>query len=370
MSLSFSEEREELRAVVRSFLEASSPESTVRTLMETADGYDPRAWEVMGGQLGLQGLALPEEYGGAGFGFAELGVVFEEMGRVVFGSPFLATVLAGQAILRIGDDRAAADLLPGIASGETIATLAVQEANGDWDEAAGTTRATASADGWRIEGTKMFVLDGCAADLLVVAARTGAGVGLFTVDAAALGLRRTPLATLDQTRKQARVDFDHVSARLLGAEGQGAAVVEQMRQLAVVALAAEQAGGAARVLDMAVAYAGTRMQFGRPIGSFQAIKHTCADVLIEVESARSAAYQAVAAAAAGDPELPLVASLAAAYCSDAYVHAAAANIQIHGGIGFTWEHSAHLFYKRATSSRLMFGDPASHRERVARLLPV
>lgn len=186
----------------------------------------------------------------------------------------------------------------------------------------------------------MFALDGCRADLFVIAARSPAGTGLFAVDATADGLRRTPLATLDQTRRQARLDLDAVDARLLGGEGAGWAAVERAFQRALVALAAEQAGGAARVLEMAVGHARSRMQSGRPIGSFQAVKHKCADVLIEVESARSAAYAA-----------------------------AAENIQIHGGIGFTWEHPAHLYFKRASSARLMFGDPAHHRERVARLLP-
>ncbi|CAI7979618.1 Acyl-CoA dehydrogenase domain protein [Frankia sp. Hr75.2] len=369
MSSPFTEEREELRAAVRSFLEDSSSEHAVRTQMETTSGYDPAVWAVLAQQLGLPGLAIPEEYGGAGFGFAELAVVFEEMCRVLFCGPFLATVTAGQAILATGDTAACADLLPGIAGGRRIATLAVTEADGRWEEDALRTRATRAGESWRLDGTKMFVLDGCSTDLLVIAARTPAGTGLFAVDATAAGLRRTPLATLDQTRRQARLDLDAVDARLLGSDGAGWAAVEQGFQRALVALAAEQTGGAARVLEMAVGYARSRMQFGRPIGSFQAVKHKCADVLIEVESARSAAYEA-AAAAAGDPELPLVASLAAAYCSDAYLHAAAENIQIHGGIGFTWEHPAHLYFKRASSARLMFGDPAQHRERVARLLPV
>nr|WP_313954578.1 acyl-CoA dehydrogenase family protein [Frankia sp. EI5c] len=183
------------------------------------------------------------------------------------------------------------------------------------------------------------------------------------------GLRRTPLATLDQTREQARIDLDAVEARLIGEDGAGWAPIERTYQRILVALAAEQAGGAARVLDMAVDHARSRLQFGRPIGSFQAIKHKCADVLIEVESARSAAWAAAEAAATDDPELPLLASLAVAYCTEAHLHAAAENIQIHGGIGFTWEHPAHLYFKRAGSARLMFGDPAYHRERVARLIP-
>ncbi|EFC82975.1 acyl-CoA dehydrogenase family protein [Parafrankia sp. EUN1f] len=380
MTSSFSTELEELRSAVRSFLDDTTGESAVRAYLGATGEFDRTAWSVLAEQLGLLGLAIPEEYGGADHGFTELAVVFEEMGRVLYGGPFLATVAAGQAILLVGDAAASADLLPAIASGQTVATLAVAERDGRWEEASVQTRATRTGDGagdggagWRLDGTKMFVLDGCAADLILVAARTDRGVGLFAVDGTTAGTaggsRRTPLATLDQTRKQARIDLDGVEARLIGAEGAGWAAVEGTYQRVLVALAAEQVGGAARALDMAVDYARSRFQFGRPVGSFQSIKHKCADVLIEVESARSAAYAAAAAAATDDPELPLLASLAAAYCTEAHLHAASENIQIHGGIGFTWEHPAHLYFKRASSARLMFGDPTYHRERVAQLIP-
>jgi alkylation response protein AidB-like acyl-CoA dehydrogenase len=193
---------------------------------------------------------------------------------------------------------------------------------------------------------------------------------LFTVAGDAEGLTRTPLATMDQTRKQARLEFGGTPAKLLGTEGEGWPVLSRVLDLAAVALAAEQVGGAQKCLEMSVDYAKVRVQFGRPIGSFQAIKHKCADMLLEVESAKSAAYYAGWAAAELNEELPTVASLAKAYCSDAYFHAAAENIQIHGGIGFTWEHDAHLYFKRAKSSQLLLGDPTYHRELLAQRIGI
>ena len=379
MDFAFSDEQEELRRTVRGFLADKSPETEVRRLMETVDGYDPKLWQQMGEQLGLQGLAIPEEYGGAGYSFLELGVVLEEMGRALLCAPYFSTaVLAAYTLLLSGDDAAKAQYLPGLASGESIGTLALSEEDGRWDAKGVKLAAERAGDGWTLTGTKMFVLDGHTADVVLVAARSGAGdstdskegISIFAVDGDAAGLVRTPLATLDQTRKQARLTFDGVPARLIGAEGAGWAVVSQVLDLAAVALAAEQVGGSARVLEMSVEYAKVRVQFGRPIGSFQAIKHKCADMLVEVESAKSAAYYGLWAASELNDELPTVASLAKAYCSDAYVHCAAENIQIHGGIGFTWEHPAHLYFKRAKSSQLFFGDPTYHRELLAQRIGV
>ena len=366
MNFAFSEEQEQLRQFVRQFLEEKSPEAEVRRLMETDEGYDPTVWAQMAEQMGLQSLTIPEEYGGQGYGYVELIVVLEEMGRSLLCAPFFSTVaLAVNAILESGDDDAKAALLPGIATGETIATVAFTEANGRWDAEGVTAVATPAGDSYAITGEKMYVLDGHLANLFIVAANTDAGVTLFSVDGEAAGITRTGLSTMDQTRKQARVAFDQTPATLLGADGDGWSVLERMLDLAAVALAAEQVGGAQFVLDMAVQYAKDRVQFGRPIGSFQAIKHKCADMLLEVESAKSAAYYAGWCAAEGNDELPSVASLAKSYCSEAYFHAAAENIQIHGGIGFTWEHPAHLYFKRAKSSELLFGDPTYHRELLA-----
>ena len=370
MIFAFTEEQEQLRAAVRRFLTEKSPEPEVRRLMETVSGYDAEVWRQAARQLGLTGLAIPEKFGGSGSGYVELTVVFEEMGRALLCAPFFATVaLAANLLLSIDDEIAKADYLPGLASGDVIATVALAEPSGRWDEAGVSLAATGTAGGWTLTGEKLYVLDGAVADLFLVVARTPAGVSVFAVESGAPGLTVQPLATMDQTRKQARVLLHATPARLVGAEGAGWAAVSRMLDLAAVALAAEQVGGAQRVLDMAVGYAKTRVQFGKPIGSFQAIKHKCADMFLEVESARSAAYYGCFVAEDVD-ELPIAASLAKAYCSEAYLHAAAENIQIHGGIGFTWEHPAHLYFKRAKSSELLFGDPAYHRELLAQRIGI
>jgi len=272
------------------------------------------------------------------------------------------------AVQASGDVATRGGLLPGIAAGTTIATLAVPEDDGCWSTDRLQTRARRFGDGYVLDGSKSFVLDGTIADLVLVVAQAEEGPTLFAVDGRSPQLSRRPLQTIDMTRKQAALTFDAVPARLVGTAGGAGAVVEKTLQLAAVALAAEQVGGAQRCLDMSVEYAKLRVQFGRPIGSFQAIKHKCADMLLEVESARSAAYYAAWAAADGSSELPLVASLAKAYCSEAYFHVAAENIQVHGGIGFTWEHDAHLFYRRAKSSEVMLGSPTHHREIAATYL--
>jgi alkylation response protein AidB-like acyl-CoA dehydrogenase len=371
MNFAFSDEQEELRTAVRRFLADKSPETEVRRLMDTTEGYDPAVWSQMADQLGLQSLTIPEEFGGSGFTYVELIVVLEEMGSALLCAPFFSTVaLAANALMTSGDDEAKKSYLPGIASGETIATLAITEDNGKWDFSGIACAAEKSGDGWVLNGHKMFVIDGHVANLIVVAARSAAGVSLFAVDGEATGLTRTALPTMDQTRKQARLEFSGVPATLIGVDGGAEAGLSKTLDLAAIALAAEQVGGAQRVLDASVEYAKTRIQFGRPIGSFQAIKHKCADMLLEVESAKSAAYYAGWAAAEDSDELPVVASLAKSYCSEAYFHSAAENIQIHGGIGFTWEHPAHLYFKRAKSSELLLGDPSYHRELLAQRIGI
>ena len=371
MNFAFTEEQEELRKTVRSFLESKSSEASVREQMETEAGYDQAVWSQMAEQMGLQGLHIPEEYGGSGFSYVELGIVLEEMGRSLLCAPFFSSVvLAANTLIHSGDEAAKAAHLPGIASGQTIATVAFTEPSGKWDEAGITMAAASSGDGFTLSGTKMFVLDGHSAGLIIVAARTAAGVSLFAVDGDAAGLTRTALATMDQTRKQARIEFDNTPATLIGADGDGWNILNKVLDLVAVGLAAEQVGGAQKVLEMAVEYAKVRVQFGRPIGSFQAIKHKCADMLLEVESAKSAAYYGMWCASEMNDELASVASLAKAYCSEAYFHATAENIQIHGGIGFTWEHPAHLYFKRAKSSELLFGDPTYHRELLAQRIGI
>ena len=369
MNLGISTEQRELRESVRRFLTERAPLTKVRELMETADGIDPDVWRQASTQLGLPGIAVPEEYGGAGFSFAEQAIVLEELGAALFTGPYLASaVLAATALLASDDEEARKDLLPGIAAGETVATLAFTEDGGSWDPASIRLAATKTTkNGWRLDGHKSFVLDGHAADLILVVAatETDGQLSLFAITGTADGLTRRALPTLDQTRKLARLAFNHTPARLVGEPGAARAVLDRTLDVAAIALAAEQLGGAQRALDMAVAYAKVRQQFGRPIGSFQAIKHRCADLLLEVESLRSAVGYAAAAVAASSAELPVLAPLLKAYASEVYSHVAGENIQIHGGIGFTWEHDAHLYLKRAKASELFLGDASYHRERLA-----
>ena len=369
MNFSFTTEQEELRRYTRQWLDENCPMETVRTLMDTERGYDPGHWAALA-EMGWLGMAIPTEWGGAGFGFLELFVVLEEQGRSLFCGPFLSTVvMAAGVISEAGDDRQKQEHLSAIAAGDLVASVAFTEPDGRWEAEGITTDARPRpGGGWTLEGTKSFVLDGHVADLLVVAARTDSGVSLFLVPAGTDGVCARRLETMDQTRKQAEITLDNVDLEadaLLGTEGGGWPILERMLERAAVALAAEQVGGAQACLEMAVSYAKVRKQFGRPIGSFQAIKHKCADILAQVESARSAAYYAGWAVGEDNEERGLMASLAKSYCSEAFFFSAAENIQIHGGIGFTWEHDAHLYFKRAKSSELLFGDPSFHREKIA-----
>lgn len=365
MDFEFTQEHDELRQTVKRFLDNDSTEQKVRGLMATADGYDREVWKKMAEQMGLQGLIVPEEHGGAGMGMVELALVLEEMGAALLCAPYLSTaVLATTALVASGDTAACAEVLPGIAAGDTIATVAIAEPGAGWD--LGRIAATATADGgaWRLDGEKSYVLDGHTADVLLVAAKTADGLGLFRVEGVADGLTRTLLPTLDLTRKLASVTLAGVRATRVG--GEATALLEHVLRVGAIALACEQVGGAQRVMEMAVEYAKTRLQFGRPIGSFQAIKHRCADMMVDVELARSAAYHAAFAAAEGRAdELPLAVHMAKSFCSEAYFRITNDNIQVHGGMGFTWEHPAHLYFKRAKSSAVLFGSAAAHREKVA-----
>ena len=366
MKLAYSTEQQELRESVRRFLADRMPLPRVRELMESEDGTDEKVWSYAGGQLGLQGIAIPEQYGGAGFSFIEQAIVLEELGAALYPGPYLASaVLAATALLASSDETAKQDLLPGIASGEMVATLAFTEDNGSWEPDAIGLAASERDGDWVLDGHKSFVLDGHAADLILVVARANAGLSLFAVQADADGLTKKELPTLDQTRRLARLEYSSVPARLIGSPGDADAILNRTLDVAAIAQAAEQLGGAQRALDMAVAYAKIRHQFGRPIGSFQAIKHRCADLLLEVESLRSSVGYAAAAVAEDSAEVPVVAALVKALASDTYFHVAAENIQIHGGIGFTWEHDAHLYFKRAKACELFLGDAIYHRERLA-----
>ena len=368
MSAGDSAEHDALRQVVREFLSERSPSREVRRLMEAGESRDDQVWSLLAGQLGLTGIAVPERYGGAGYGPVELGIVLEEMGGALLVAPYFATVaLAGQVLAASGDEDAMARWLPGIADGSLTATLAVAEDSGSWDLAEVAATAQPAGDGWAVTGTKLFVIDGHTADLLLVVAQAPGGPGVFAVEGEAAGVGRSRLDTLDLTRALASVTLSEAPAVRVGAGRDPAAWLPQVRDLVLAALAAEQLGGAARCLDMSVGYAKVREQFGRPIGSFQAIKHKCANLLLEVESGRSAVYHATEAAAGGQPDAALAAALAYVYCSQAFTHAAKECIQIHGGIGYTWEHDAHLYLRRAKSSELLFGPPARQRTRLAEL---
>ena len=367
---SFTDEHEELRATVRAFLEERSDEQAVREHMATERGFDPDVWAQLAEQLGLAGLIVPEEYGGAGFTYVELLVAMEEMGRALLCSPFLGTaVQSANALLACADEATRKELLVEIAAGRKVVSLAHAEPGGRWDLGAIELRARAKNGGFELDGKKAWVLDGHVADVLLVVARTDEGLGLFRVDAGAEGLTRSLVPSLDLTRKLAHVELAATPAKQVSSGDQTAAL-ERVLALTVAALAAEQVGGAQKCLEMATDYAKTRLQFGRPIGSYQAIKHRCADMLVAVELAKSAAYNACFGAAQGEEDFLESAALAKSACSEAYFHAAADTIQIHGGMGFTWEHPAHLYFKRAKASELLFGDAAHHRQVLAELVGI
>ena len=366
MDFALDEDQATLQEVLRTFFEAQVPDTAVRAQFDEATGYDTRLWKRMADELGLQGLAIPEEYGGGGFSFFELGLVLEEMGRTLLPSPFLSScVMSAQLLLALDDEEARTRLLPGIADGTAIVSVAFAEESGSWSCADVATTATPDGAGWRLDGRKAYVLDGNAADVYLVVARTPEGIGVFEVAGTATGVTREAAPTMDLTRRLAFVTFGGAPAQRIGTLAATEAALEVMLDHTRIALGADALGGIGRVLDMAVDYAKVREQFGRPIGSFQAIKHKCASMLVELESSRSAAYYALWAASVGHEEVPIVAPMVKAHCIDAYLEAAGENIQIHGGIGFTWEHSAHLFLKRAKSSQVLLGDSDLHRQLLA-----
>ncbi|HEX5292344.1 MAG TPA: acyl-CoA dehydrogenase family protein [Streptosporangiaceae bacterium] len=348
---------------LRRFLHERAPVSTARALMTGPDGFDPGCWRQLAGQLGLQGLRIPEHLGGSGQGWTELRIALTELGRELYPGPFLASaVLATEAILASGDPAAMADLLPGLAAGDTIGALALPDGAGP--------RAEPGGGRWALDGGYPVVLHGQAATLLVVAAATAGGSSLFAVDPAAAGVAVTPLPALDQTRQLARIELSGAPGRLIGAEGAAGPVIAAVQDRAALALAADSLGVAERALELTVAYARTRQQFGRPIGSFQAVKHKCADMLKSVELARSGLYYAAHAADAEPAELTAAAAIAKIQCCEAAALVTGESIQIHGGIGFTWEHDAHLYFKRARASAALLGDLTFHRERLLQAIGV
>jgi alkylation response protein AidB-like acyl-CoA dehydrogenase len=364
----FTDDQLALRALVRDYASTEFCEEEVRRLMAAPSTLERPAWERMAREVGLQGLLVPEDLGGAGAGLVELAIVLEELGRRLAPAPFLSTALATLALLD-ADRAVAGPHLEAIADGRVVAAVAVAEDGGGWDASSVGCTATRSGGAWRLDGVKSFVVNGSDADLFVVAARGPDGVGLFAVDATASGLTRTALEVFDLTRPLARLHLEAVPATPLSAgpapASEPEAAFERFRDLVRVAVAAEQAGGADFALAMAVDHAKQRVQFGRAIGSFQAVKHLCADAYLDVESARSAAYYAAWALTDGDEDATTAAPLAKAFCSDTFAETAATVMQIHGGISFTYEHPAHLYYRRARSGAQLWGSPAADRDLLA-----
>jgi alkylation response protein AidB-like acyl-CoA dehydrogenase len=352
-----------LREAVRDLIEGSGGIAAARRRLDASEpGYDQDAWRLLGTEMGLAGLGLAEDLGGAGGGLAELTLVSEELGRALLPVPFFSsTVLASQILARC--PATGRDVLAHVAGGGELAAFAGTDPDGCWRP----DRLPVQAKDGRLHGHADFVLDGATAAHLVVAARTPAGCDLFLVAGDAEGVQTKALETLDPTRAQASVTLENTPGTPLTTGGAGAAAVTAGLDVALVVLAAEQVGGAAACLDLAVEYAKLRHQFSRPIGSFQAIKHKLADLLLLVEMGRSAVDRALAAE--HDPaRLAEAAAVAKIWCSDAYTTVATENVQIHGGIGFTWEHDAHLYFRRARADEQLLGDATVHRERLATLL--
>ncbi len=355
-----------LRDAVRDLAAGVGGAGAARQRFDAEPGFDQRAWRLLGTEMGLAGLGIPEQFGGAGGGLAELSVVAEELGRALLSVPFLSsTVLAGQVLAHC--PAPPHELLGGIAAAAQLAAFAGVDADGVWRANGVPVRAAESDGAWRLDGTARFVLDGLSADQIVVAAASAAGCDVFLVAADAPGLTRTAMATLDPSRAQAALDFAATPARALTTGGGGAEVVQRAVDLALVSVAAEQVGAAAACLDMAVEYAKVRHQFSRAIGSFQAIKHKLADLLVLVEMGRSALDRALAVE--HDPAaLGEAAAVAKIWCSEAFTTLATENVHINGGTGFTWEHDAHLYFRRSRADQVLLGDPTVHRERLATLL--
>jgi alkylation response protein AidB-like acyl-CoA dehydrogenase len=377
MNFGFNEEQELLRSTARKFFDNECSSETVRKLMDSPEGMTPDLWKKLAEQ-GWLGLIVPDEHGGMGLGIVDLVVLMEEMGRAVVPGPFFSTVLlGGLAILEGGTEAQKKAWLARLASGDARATLAWMEPTADLGARGITLPATANGGSHTLNGTKLFVQDAHTADVLVVAARTATGktaeegISLFLVPKGSAGLTVTLLPTMDQTRKLCEVTFKDVAVgpdALMGQAGAGWAPLARVIDRATVGLCAEMCGGAQKVLDMTVEYAKIRQAFGRPIGSYQGVKHKAADMLVDVENSKSITYYAAWAMDEGVAEGPLAVSMAKAYVSDAYRRVSGAGIQLHGGIGFTWEHDLHLYFKRAKGSEFTFGDATWHRERVAQLV--
>lgn len=362
----FTDEQAQLRTAVRKFCTENFSEPTVRTLMESEPRFDPKVWARLGAELGVLGLAVPEADGGAGGTLVDQAIAVEELGAALACGPVFGTVLlAVPALVAAPAGPVRDELLGALTEGTRIAAFAVSDRAGAFDPTA--VNVTVAEDG-TLTGTVERVVDGDAADTLLVAAAGSGGVGLYVVDASDAGVQRTPLTTLDLTRPQATIVLTAAPAQLVAGPDEADRVITHAFQVAATLLAAEQIGAAQHLLDLSVEYAKSRLQFGRQIGSFQAVKHRLADDLVDLEHARSATYHAAWALTDGTDDPALAASIAQATASAAFAKIAADTIQVHGGIGFTWEHQAHLYFKRATTDAALLGSAEAHRSRVADLV--
>ena len=372
MNFGLNESQTTLQSSARRFLAAECPIAEVRRLMETDTAHDQALWSKIAAQ-GWMGLLIPEDLGGSAMGPVEMAVLLEEMGRALLPGPYFSTVLlAASAIDYGGGEDRKREYLTKIASGGLLATLALLEESASWNPDAVRMRASTSSNGaFRLHGRKLFVPDAAVAGLLVCAARLDSDFALFLVDANTQGLAIRPLPAMDNTRKLYEVAFDAVElppTALLVRGPRAYAALQRTLDLAAAGLAAEMTGGMQRVLEITVEYAKTRKQFGKSIGSFQAVQHLCADMLLYTEGSRSASYYAAWALGSEDPGAPTAVSVAKAYSSDAFREVANRGIQVHGGMGFTWENDMHLYYRRAKASEIAYGDAIFHRERIARFV--
>ena len=364
MEFAFTEEQEAFRDSVKRFAEEKSTSEDVRRLMETEEGYDESTWDILSTELAVTGLIIPEEFGGSGFGATELGIVMEQFGRSLICVPFFSSsVMAASALILNGSENDKNKWLPAIAAGGAKGTLCVSERSGSWDESAIQTTASKNGDQYLLNGEKHFVLDAHVSDFLIVASRLDNRTALFTLDPKDDRVQIKLEQGMDQTRKICTVTMKDAPAQVLGADKPAA--LEEIFDRSIVALSHEMIGGAQKLLDSAIEYTKLRVQFGRSISSFQAIKHRLADLLLEVELAKSACYHA-AYEIDKQQNSSEAASHAKAQASEAYLNSAIQCIQLHGGVGFTWENDTHLWFKRAKSSEVFLGSPHEHRERMLR----
>jgi alkylation response protein AidB-like acyl-CoA dehydrogenase len=379
MDFGFSEQQDLLRASARQFLERECPADVVRRLSDDPQGYSADLWQKMAA-LGWMGLVLPETYGGSGLSFVDLTILMEEMGRVLLPAPFFSSVALGAlTLLETGSDEQRQQMLPRLARGEAKVCVALLEADGRYDPRGISMRASIRGNRATLNGTKLFVADAQVSDYVICVARTRggrhpeSGLSLFTLDMTSPGIACTPLMSIDQTRRLCEVSFARVSVSLdsmLGERDTAWPMLQRALDKATVALCAEMVGGAEKATEMCVDYGKTRVQFGRQIGGFQAVKHKIADMKVWLENAKSVVYYAAWAVDSDAPEASRAASMAKAYCSEMYSRVTAEGIQVHGGIGFTWDHNMHLYFKRAKSSEVLLGDATWHRERTAALIPL